>query len=101
MNVCLKYGDSTLNTGGIIRLFAGRTGLSTIAQYLNAFCSRPEESSVVISGKFVGLTIRHKYLKFRDPHLNRSRAIYPKVSEAAFSTVFSLLPTEVQLVMSY
>ena len=36
---------------------------------------------------FVGI-VHDKRVKFRDPCLNRSRDIHPKLSEAAFSTVF-------------
>ena len=43
--------------------------LRTFVQYLIAFCSRPETASDFISGK---------YVKFRDPGLNRSREIPPE-----------------------
>ena len=57
MDVCVKVGDSTLNSGPIIRLVAGRTCIRTSVQYLIAFCSRPDEASDVISGSFVMLTV--------------------------------------------
>ena len=47
-------------------------------QYSIAVCSRPEADSGFISGSFVGLTVRYKRLKFRDPYLNSSGEILPE-----------------------
>ena len=58
MHVRVNLGDSMLNSGRIIRLFAGRT--------------RPEAASDVISGSFVGPTVPDKCVQFRDHRLNRS-----------------------------
>ena len=46
-------------------------------QYLVAFCSRPEGTSDVISGRFVGQTVLEKCVKFGYPRFNRSREFPP------------------------
>ena len=50
----------------------------TFAQYLIAFCRRPEVTSDVISGKFLGAVVPDNLVKFCDPRLNRSREIPPE-----------------------
>ena len=54
-------------------------------QHLIVFCSRPEATSDVISGGFVGPVVPDNCMKFGDPRLNLSLEIPP---QAAFSTVF-------------
>ena len=85
MVVLVKSGDSMLNGGRIIRLFAGRTRSSHCCAvlYFIAFCSRSEVASDVISGSFVEPIVSHKCVKLRDPCLSR----IPKTSQAAFWTV--------------
>ena len=58
MGVRLKFRDAMLNSGRIIELYAGRTRLRTFLQYLFAFGSRPEVANDVVSGSFMGLTVR-------------------------------------------
>ena len=65
-----------LNSGRIIRLFAGV--LRTFLQYLTAFCSRPEAVSDVIYGRFPGMDVPDKFVKYCDPRLNRFAEIRPK-----------------------
>ena len=43
-DVPANIGDSTLNSGRIIQLLAGRTNLRICVQYLIAFCSRLGEA---------------------------------------------------------
>ena len=66
-----------MNSGRIIWLF-GRAVSRTFVQYLVAFCSRPEEASGVISGRFVGPIVPDMCEKFGEPHSNRSREIPPE-----------------------
>ena len=75
MDVRVKFGDSMLNNGRIIRLFAGCIVLHTIVQYLIVFCSRRDKASVVISGRFVELIIPdiYRHAKFRYHRLNLYR----------------------------
>ena len=54
------------------------TRFTHFLQYLIASCSRLEAASVVISGRFVGLTVPDKGVKFRFPRLNSSGEIRPK-----------------------
>ena len=75
VDVCAKFGDSRLNSGRIIRLFAGQTRFTHFVQCLIAFCSQPETASDVISGTFVGLIVHDKLVKFCNPRLNRPRKI--------------------------
>ena len=72
MDVRVEFGDSVLNSGRIIRLFAGAPVIRTFVQYLVAFSSPAEAASEVISSSFVGLTATDKSVKFRDPRLNPS-----------------------------
>ena len=44
---------------------------------LIAFCTQPEATSDVISGKFVRLIVHDKCVKFSDPRLNCSQEIPP------------------------
>ena len=60
MNVRVKFGVSTLNSGRIIRLLPVAPILRTFVQYLLAFCSRPEAVSNVICGRFGRLIISDK-----------------------------------------
>ena len=53
-------------------------------QYLIAFCSWPEATSDVISGRFVGPIIPDNRVKFGDPGINCSREMPIGPSEAAF-----------------
>ena len=85
MDVRVKFGDSVLNTGRIVRLFVGRT----FVRYLIAFCNRPEAANDVVSGMFVRPLFRDQCVKFRDHRLNLSEEMQPKaVRDAAFSAVF-------------
>ena len=47
-------------------------------QYFMAFCSRPEATSDVISGRFVWPLIPDKRVKFGYPRINLSREITPE-----------------------
>ena len=63
--------------------------LRTFMQYLSAFCSRLEEASDAISGRFVGLTLPDECEKFRNPELNRSGEIPPEaVRNGIFDSLF-------------
>ena len=55
--------------------------LRTFVQYLIAFCSRPETAGDVLSAIFVRMIVRDKFVKFRDPGLNRSWEIPPEAVE--------------------
>ena len=79
MGVCEKFGYSMLNSGRTIRLWPSVPVLRTCVQYFIAFCSRLETASDVVSSKFVRPIIPDKPVKFRDPHLNRSRYIPPEI----------------------
>ena len=57
----------------------------TFGQNLIAFCSRPEETSDVISGIFVGLVVSDDCMKFGDLRINLSRDITP---EAVLGGIF-------------
>ena len=50
MDAKVKFGDSVLNSGRIIQIFAGRTRSTHFCAVFSAFCSRPEVDSDVISG---------------------------------------------------
>ena len=63
MDVHVKFGDSTLNRGQIIRLLAGRTRLRTFVENLVAFCGRPEADNEVILSRFVRLIVSDKCVK--------------------------------------
>ena len=56
--------------------------LRSFVQYLIAFCSRLKAASDDMFGRFVGLTVPDKWVKFRDRRLNRSREIRPKSVES-------------------
>ena len=65
MNVRVKFGDSMLSGGRIIRFFAGRTRFfRTFVQYLIVSCSRPEAAIDVIFSRFVGPIVHHKHANF-------------------------------------
>ena len=49
MDVCVKFGDSRLNSCQIIRLLPAEPVLPTFVQHLAAFCSRQEAAIGVIS----------------------------------------------------
>ena len=53
-----------------------------------AFVSGPETASDVISGRFVRLTVPNKFVKFRDPRLNRSPEIRPEAVRGGILTAF-------------
>ena len=84
------FGDSQLNSGRIIRLCPAGPVLRTLVQYLITFCSRPEAAGDVISGMFVGLLVLDTFVKFRDPSLNRPRAIPPEAVGGGIFDSFSL-----------
>ena len=50
----------------------------TFVQYLTAFCSQLEETSDVISGRFVGPVVPDNRMKFGDPRLSLSQEIPPE-----------------------
>ena len=50
----------------------------TFVQDLIAFYNRPEATSDVISGKFVGPVVRDNRVEFGGPRLNPSREIQPE-----------------------
>ena len=82
------HGDSQLNSGRIIRCPAGSI-LRTFVQYLITFCSRPEATGGVISGRFVEPIVLHTCVKFHDHTLHYAilEKFHPKPSEAVFLTV--------------
>ena len=101
MDVCVKLGDSTLNSGQIVKLWPAGPFLCTFVQYLVAFCSRPEAVSDVTSGRFVGPMVPDKRVKFRYPRLNHSREIPPD-AVAVFDGFFLAITSHCKsLVMSY
>ena len=51
---------------------------TTFVHYLIAFCSRPEATGDVISGKYMRPVVLDNHVKFGDPRLNRSREIPPE-----------------------
>ena len=67
---------------------AGLVLRTTFVQYLFAFCSRPETTSEVISGRFGGPIVPETHVKFGDPRLNPSREIPPEAVWSGISTVF-------------
>ena len=102
MDVNIKVGDSTLNRGLIIRLFADRTRLRNLMQYLTEFCSREEAASDVISGRFVKLIVRDKSIKFCDPRKNIYEGIRPEaVGGAIFDSFIAVTSDREKLVTSY
>ena len=79
MDVRATFGESGLNSGRINTLWAAGPILCiTFVQNLIAFYSRPEASSNVVSGRFVGPVVPKKHVKFGDPRLNLSREIPPQ-----------------------
>ena len=54
-DVRIKCGDSVLNRGRIVKLFAGLTRFTDFCQRI--FCSRSEAVTDAISGKLVWLII--------------------------------------------
>ena len=78
MDVRVKYDDSMLNSGRIIRLRPLGPILRTIVQNLIAFSSRPEAASDVISGTVVGPIVPDEPVKFGDTSLNHSLKIPPE-----------------------
>ena len=75
MNVRSPFDEYGLNSGRII----GPVLRITIIQYLIVICSRPEETSIVISSRFVGPAVPDNRVKFGDPCLNVSPEIPPEV----------------------
>ena len=72
----------------LLDYLAGRT---RFMQHLIAFCIRPETSSDVISGRFVGSLVLDMSIKLRDSCLNLSREIVPNPSEMGeFSLLFAI-----------
>ena len=53
-------GDLASNRDRIMHLYTGRTSFAQFVQYLNAFCSRHEAASDIISGWFVRLAVPDK-----------------------------------------
>ena len=64
------------------------TALCTSVQYLIAFCSRLAAASDVISVMSVGPIVPDKWLKFVIVAETILEKLHPKLSEAAYSTVF-------------
>ena len=62
----------------------------SFVQYINAFCSRPEAASDVISGIFVQPIVPDKPVKFRRPRLNHSREFPPEVIGDGIWEILSL-----------
>ena len=52
--------------------------LLTFVQYLIVFCSRPEEASDIVSGRFVRLAVLDKCIQFCDHRLNYSQETRPE-----------------------
>ena len=75
MDIHIKFGDSTLNNGRIIRLFAGRISFTHFWAVFKYFCSRLEAASDVVSSRFVEPTVPNKSVKFGNPGADRSREI--------------------------
>ena len=71
MDVRAKFGDSTLNSDRIIRLFG-----------------RPETASNVISGTFIRPIVRDKCVNFVILALTVLEKFNPKQSDASFAAVF-------------
>ena len=59
-------------------LAAGPVLRITFVQNLIAFCSGPEATGDVISGRFMGPVVPDNRVKFGDPHVNPSREIAPE-----------------------
>ena len=81
MDIRVKFGNSALNRGRVIHLFADRSRVTHFYvsfKLLIAFCSRPEAANDVVSGTFMELTVPNKCVKFRHTCLNRSGEILPK-----------------------
>ena len=78
----LKFGDSRLNSGRIIRLSSGQPD-----PFLVAFCSRHEAASDAKSGRFVRLIVPIS-VKFCDPCLNRSREFPPVALRGDIFNIF-------------
>ena len=70
----VKFGDFTVNSGRIIRLFDG----CTFGEPFTAFCGRPEVAADVISARFVRPIVPDRCVKFGDHSLNRFREIRPE-----------------------
>ena len=67
-----SFGDSRLNRGRIIQLFARPDLLYALLCSIGALCSQREAAIDVISGRFVEPIVPDKFVKFSDPRLNRS-----------------------------
>ena len=93
MNVRATFGESGLNSGRIISLWpAGPVLHISFVRYLIAFCSRPQATNDVISGRFERSVISDKLVKFGDPHsLNLSQEIpHEAVCDGIFNVFFAV-----------
>ena len=76
MYVHIKFDDSALNSGRIIRLLArSHPFYALFVQYLIAFCGRPEAAS---DSRVVAPSVPNKHVKFGGSCTKRSREIPPK-----------------------
>ena len=73
----MKFGDSALSRGLIIRLVAGRSHLSNFVQYLISLSGKPEAVSHTISDRS------------KRPTVAVLEKFGPKLSEAVLSAVLS------------
>ena len=97
MDVRVKFSDSMLKCGQIIRLFAGHTRFTHVCVIFTCiFQPTGKGNSDVIYGKFVGPNVPDKPIKFRNPRLNRSREIPPQaVGGGIFDGFRNIFPPEV------
>ena len=85
----VKFSDSTLNRGLIIRLVASWSRFTHFHYYSIAVYSRLEAASHVISGRHARLTVSDNCVQFRDSSLNHSGEIRPKaVGSCSFRLLF-------------
>ena len=83
-----SVGDSQTVTELFDPLPAGPI-LRKLMQHSFALCSRSEAANDVAFGPLVRLIDPGKFIKFRDPRLNRSREIRPMPPETEFFSDFS------------
>ena len=86
IDIGVKFGDSMLNSGWIIRLFAASQVLRTFVQYLLYLATDRKRRHI---RQFCGVNCPDKRVKFRDPSLNRSGEIRPKVEACGIFGRFS------------
>ena len=80
VDVSAEFGETRLNNDQIIHLVADWTSFTHFFAVVNctAFCSRPEVTSDIASGRLMGKTVPENTVRFRDPRLDRSWAIRPR-----------------------